>query len=55
MDTYSESYFSYLLLREHVDSAGHSEKDNFFVHYSPAESLALRGPAVSHSTALFIQ
>ena len=42
-------------LREHVDSAGHNEKDKLFIHYSPAESPALQGPADSHSTALFIQ
>ena len=42
-------------LREHVDSAGHNKKDKLFIHYSPAESPVLGGPADSHSTTLFIQ
>ena len=42
-------------LREQPDSAGHNEKDKLFIQYSPAESPALRGPADSHSTVLFIQ
>ena len=48
-----QGIFTSTSLREHVDSAGHIEKENLFIYYNPAECTVLREPTDSHSTALF--